>query len=120
MSVQSAGNQAMNQRAEDILSSTADRSPAAEGNQIRSIPTEAPATGLSKPMRSTYQLKAATIETMEKDVANITKTLQAVFPDRALIVSLLEKWAERDRELSSSVRHSPYGHSVRPPGNNQV
>jgi hypothetical protein len=103
MAAQSAGNQAMNQRAKEIQSAGANMAPPVQGNTSQLISKESPAPDLIKAPVSGYQLSLTTIEEIRNDVTKITRELQAVFPDRALIVSLLSKWEDRDLKLSQSI-----------------
>jgi Holliday junction resolvase-like predicted endonuclease len=103
MAVQSAGNQAMNQRAREIQSASANMSLPVQGNTSQLVSKESPANDLIKAPVSGYELNPTTIEEMRNDVTRIIKELKAVFPDRALIVSLLSKWEGRDQKLSSSL-----------------
>jgi hypothetical protein len=103
MAVQSAGNQAMNQRAKEIQSASANMSPPVQGNISQLVSKKSPASDLIKASVSGYQLSLTTIEEIRNDVTKIVRELQAVFPDRALIVSLLSKWEERDLKLSSLI-----------------
>lgn len=101
MRVQPAGNQALSKRISEFNTSLADTTASERGKQtLRKMSSPAfPSSSIENKIK--YQLSDSTVDEMRKDIKIIIREIQARFPDRRLILSLLNIWEAKDRELSS-------------------